>query len=126
MLLIVDAHALLWALQDGDDRLSSPARRAIADPANDVVVSAATIWEIKVKRSAGRLDSPDNLLEIVEATRIEILPVTGTDATAAARLPMHHKDPFDRMVVAQAMRLDAVVVTRDRAFAAYDIHVLGA
>ena len=126
MLLIVDAHALLWALQDGDDRLSSPARNAIADATNDVVVSAATIWEIEVKRAAGRLDSPSDLLEIVDATRIDILPVTGADGSAAARLPMHHKDPFDRMVIAQAMRLDAVVVTRDRAFAAYDVHVLGA
>lgn len=126
MLLIVDAHALLWALQDNDGRLSMTARRSIADPTNDVVVSAATIWEIEVKRAAGRLDSPRDLLEIVEATRIDVLPVTGADGTAAAHLPMHHKDPFDRMVIAQAMRLDAVIVSRDRAFADYDVHVLGA
>jgi PIN domain nuclease of toxin-antitoxin system len=126
MLLLVDAHALLWAIQGDDGRLSSTARQAIADPANDVVVSAATIWEIEVKRAAGRLTSPDNLLEIVESTRIDVVPVTGADGTNAARLPMHHKDPFDRMVIAQAVRLDAVVVTRDRAFAAYDVHVLGA
>ena len=124
MLLIVDAHALLWALEGATSRLSASARHAIADPANDVVVSAATIWEIEVKRAAGRLASPDNLLAIVDATRIDIVPVTGADATGAARLPTHHRDPFDRMVIAQAARLDATVVTRDRAFAAYDVPVL--
>jgi PIN domain nuclease of toxin-antitoxin system len=126
MLLIVDAHALLWALQGEQGRLSSTARNAIADAANDVVVSAATIWELEVKRVAGRLQAPENLLEIVEATRIGVLPVTGADASSAARLPLHHKDPFDRMVIAQATRLEAIVVTRDRAFAAYDVPVLTA
>jgi PIN domain nuclease of toxin-antitoxin system len=124
MLLIVDAHALLWALEGSTSPLTATTRHAIADPANDVVVSAATIWEIEVKRAAGRLASPDNLLEIVDATRIDVVPITGGDATAAARLPMHHRDPFDRMLIAQAARLDATVVTRDRAFAAYDVPVL--
>jgi PIN domain nuclease of toxin-antitoxin system len=123
---MVDAHALLWALEGEGSPLSSAARQAIADPANDVVVSAATVWELEVKRAAGRLDSPANLLEALEATRIDVVPVVGLDAVNAARLPMHHPDPFDRMMIAQAPRLDAIVVTRDRAFNAYDVNVLGA
>jgi PIN domain nuclease of toxin-antitoxin system len=124
MLLIVDAHALLWALEGEESQLSTTARQAIADPANDVVVSAATVWEIEVKRAVGRLVAPDNLLETVEATRIDVVSVSAADATAAARLPMHHNDPFDRMVIAQAIRLDAMIVSRDRAFGSYDVRVL--
>jgi PIN domain nuclease of toxin-antitoxin system len=123
MILAVDAHALIWALQD-DDELSATARRALVDADNDVVVSAATIWEIEVKRIAGRLQAPADLLETVEATRIAVIPVTGADAIAAARLPRHHADPFDRMLIAHAMRLDAVIVSRDRAFTAYGVHQL--
>ena len=126
MILLVDAHALLWALSAGASPLSRTARAALADPQNDVLVSAATIWEIAVKTGAGRLDAPDDLLGTIEATRFEVLPISGPDAVAAAQLPLIHRNPFDRMVVAQAMRLDAVVVTRDRAIAAYDVKVMTA
>lgn len=125
MILLVDAHALLWSIA-ADSRLGEPARRSIQDPANDVLASAASIWELEAKRAAGRLDAPDDILDILERSNIGTLPVTGADAVAAARLPLHHKDPFDRMLIAQAQRLDAVVVTRDRAFAAYGVNVLTA
>ena len=119
----MDAHALLWALDD-DGELSEPARRALAEPENDVVVSAAIIWEIEVKRAAGRLEAPADLLSTVEASRFVVIPITAVEAITAARLPMHHRDPFDRMLIAQAQRLDAVIVSRDRAFASYDVHQL--
>jgi PIN domain nuclease of toxin-antitoxin system len=125
VILAVDAHALLWALHD-DGELSEPARRAVADPENDVLVSAATVWEIEVKRAAGRLQAPPDLLATVEATRFTVIPITAAEAVAAARLPPHHRDPFDRMLIAQAMRLDAIIVSRDRAFAPYDVKVLTA
>ena len=79
-----------------------------------------------VIRSAGRLEAPDDLIEKVVATRFDLLPIMGIDAIAAARLPLLHRDPFDRMLIAQAIRLDAVVVTRDRVFASYPINVLAA
>lgn len=123
MILLLDAHALLWWLA-GDGRLSDQAQRAIADPANDLLVSAASIWEIEVKRAAGRLDAPPNLLEHIDRARIDALPISAADAVAAAGLPRHHGDPFDRMVVAQAQRLDAIVVSRDRAFDAYGVNQL--
>lgn len=120
---MLDAHAVLWWLAN-DPQLSDQARRAIADPANDILVSAASIWEIEVKRAAGRLEAPAELIEDLERSHLNALPITALDAVAAARLPMHHKAPFDRMLVAQARRLDAVIVSRDRAFAAYDMPVL--
>ena len=123
MLLLLDAHALLWWLA-GDRTLSAAAARSIADPMNDVIVSAATVWEIEVKRAAGRLEAPLELVEDLARAQIDTLPFTAADAVAAARLPRHHKDPFDRMLLAQAQRLEAVIVSRDRAFAAYGIHVL--
>ena len=125
MILLLDAHALLWWLTD-DKQLSDAARRSISDPANTALTSAASIWELEVKRVAGRVDAPSDILEALEGAGVDALPVTASDAVDAARLPAHHRDPFDRMVIAQAVRLDAVVVTRDRAFAAYDVHVLTA
>jgi len=122
VILLVDAHALIWWLAE-DPELSGPARRAIADEANDPVVSAATIWEIEIKRQRGKLRTPDGILAALEP-RIRVIAIDGADAVAAAALPPHHRDPFDRMLIAQALRLDAVIVSRDRAFTAYDVHQL--
>jgi PIN domain nuclease of toxin-antitoxin system len=125
MILLVDSHALLWALSD-DPGLRSQAREAIASPANEVLVSAAVVWELAIKRALGKLHTPDDLVATIEATRFVSLPITLLDGEAAAALPRHHGDPFDRMLVAQAQRLGAVIVTRDPAFAAYDVEVLPA
>ena len=91
-----------------------------------MLVSAATIWEIEVKRAAGRLQAPVELLEDLTRAGIDTIPLTATDAVDAARLPQHHKDPFDRMLVAQAMRLDATIVSRDAALDAYGVNRLPA
>lgn len=125
MILLVDTHALLWWLAD-DSRLTEPARRSIGDAANEVLASAASLWELEAKRIAGRLEAPDNILEVLEAMEISAIPVTPAEAVDAARLPLHHKDPIDRMLVAQARRLDAVIVTRDRSIARYEVNVLTA
>lgn len=125
MILLLDAHALLWWLAD-DPQLDSAAARSIADPANAVLVSAATVWEIEVKRVAGRLQAPAELLDAIGRSGMDTLPITALDAVTAAELPMHHGDPFDRMLVAQAQRLDALIVSRDRALHAYDVEVLPA
>jgi PIN domain nuclease of toxin-antitoxin system len=125
MILLLDAHALLWWLAD-DPQLDAAARRSIADPLTGVLVSAATVWEIEVKRAAGRLRAPAPLLDAIRETGMDTLPVTAVDAVTAAGLPMHHGDPFDRMLVAQAQRLDALIVSRDRALQEYDVDVLPA
>lgn len=125
MILLLDAHALVWWLR-GDPELSDAARRAITDPSNAVLVSAATIWELALKRARGKINLDGNLATAIADAGFSSLPVTGEDAEHAAALPAHHRDPFDRMLVAQAARLDAILVTRDRAMGAYDVHVLGA
>jgi PIN domain nuclease of toxin-antitoxin system len=125
VILLLDAHALLWWLAD-DATLEAATRAAIASPANDVLVSAATVWEIEIKRALGKLSAPDGLVDAIEASSFDSLPILATDGERAGRLPAHHRDPFDRMLVAQAVRLDAVIVTRDSAFEPYGVNVLSA
>ena len=123
--LLLDTHTLLWAIEDNPS-LNADARSAITDPLNDVFVSAASVWEIAIKRSLGRLEAPDNLMEeVIKAGFIE-LPVTFWHGEWAARLPLHHGDPFDRMLVAQAQAEGLVLVTRDRVLRRYAIDTLTA
>jgi PIN domain nuclease of toxin-antitoxin system len=125
VILLLDAHVVLWAVSD-PLQLSAAARGAIESPQNDVVVSAASIWELEIKRALRKLDMEVELLPELERVGIDVLPITAADATAAARLPLHHRDPFDRMLVAQAIRVHAVLVSHDHAFDAYDVSVLRA
>lgn len=125
MILLLDAHAVLWWLGD-DPTLTPQARSAIADPSNDVLVSAASIWEIEIKRALGKVVAPAGLVDAVDDAGFAVLPITGPDAERAGSLPPHHRDPFDRMLVVQAERLGALVVSRDRAFDLYGTHVLTA
>jgi PIN domain nuclease of toxin-antitoxin system len=123
VIVLVDAHALLWWLDD-DPGLGADARGVIADPTTDVLVSAGTVWEIAIKRALGRVDAPADLVAAIDAAEFAVLPITGADAARAAALPRHHADPFDRMLVAQAQRLDALIVTRDAVISAYDVRTL--
>lgn len=124
MKLLLDSHAYLWWLSD-DPRLTPAARAAIADPANVVLVSAATIWEIEIKRSLGRLDAGEHdLVAEIQANRFGELAVGARHAQAAACLPRHHDDPFDRMLMAQSQLEGLVCVTRDPAFQAYGVPCL--
>ena len=125
MILLLDAHTLLWALAD-DPMLRPAAREAVASPTNDVLVSAAVVWELTIKQALGKLDAPDDLVSAIEATHFVGLPITLVDAATAAGLPPHHRDPFDRMLVAQSRRVGAVIVTRDPAFWAYGVELLNA
>jgi PIN domain nuclease of toxin-antitoxin system len=118
MRLLLDAHALLWWLAD-DPSLDRNARDLIADPTNEVIVSAVTVWEISIKRAIGKLSAPDGLAAVLERSGFIEAPVTAADAERAGWLEAIHRDPFDRMLVAQAVRLRAVVVTRDPVFMRY-------
>jgi PIN domain nuclease of toxin-antitoxin system len=121
--LLVDTRALLWWLID-DPALSPTAREALADPANEPFVSAASAWEIAIKRSLGKLRVPDGLPEILAERGFRSLPVSAEHAWAARELPLHHRDPFDRMLIIQAMAEGAGLVTADAAFARYDVTVV--
>jgi len=123
VILLLDSHALLWWLAKSPE-LRDSAATSIADPANEVVVSAASIWEIEIKRAKGKLRPPEALLDAIQAEGFSTLAITGSDAVRAAGLPDHHADPFDRVLVAQALRLDATIVSRDPALPAYGVDVL--
>ena len=125
MILILDAHALLWALVE-PEVMPAGSRGAIEDPANEVIASAASIWELEIKQAVGKLRLDVELIPALGPAGIHVLPITAEDATTAARLPLHHRDPFDRLLVAQAHRLDAIVVTRDPVFERYDVQTLPA
>jgi PIN domain nuclease of toxin-antitoxin system len=88
------------------------------------VISAATIWEIEIKRALGRLASPPGLIEMIEEAGFEQLPISFDHALQAGRLPLHHRDPFDRMLVAQARIEGLTLATADRAMADYDVPLL--
>lgn len=125
MNLLLDTHALLWWLTD-DARLSPAARAAVVKGSNVVVVSAASAWEIAIKAARGRLDAPGDLSDAIARYRFRPLAVTIGHALAAGELPPHHRDPFDRMLIAQAIVEGLTVVTRDPDFEAYGISLLPA
>jgi PIN domain nuclease of toxin-antitoxin system len=120
--LLVDTHALLWWLID-DPALSPTAREALADPANEPLVSAASAWEIAIKRSLGKLTGPDDLPDRIADEGFAWLPVSAAHAWQVRDLPPHHRDPFDRLLVAQALVERVPIVTPDTRFDAYGVDV---
>ena len=121
--VLLDTHALLWWLDD-DKRLPGSWRTAISDPGNLVLVSAVTIAEIAIKASIGKLQAPADLLDALRTSNLETLPLQADHAAALRDLPWHHRDPFDRMLIAQATVEDLAVASVDRSFAAYDVRLL--
>jgi PIN domain nuclease of toxin-antitoxin system len=104
--------------------LSQDGNELIGKQAEAVLVSAATIWEIEIKRALGRLTSPAGLIEMIEEAGFEQLPISFEHGLAAGRLPLHHRDPFDRMLVAQARIEGLTLATADAAMALYDVPLL--
>lgn len=123
MKLLLDTHALIWAATDVD-RLSVRAADAIRDPNNDVHVSAITGWEIAIKRARGRLQFPDVDRTMLESLRLTELPVLLRHTAAVGALPEHHRDPFDRMLIAQAQCDRLVLATADPRLAAYGVELV--
>jgi PIN domain nuclease of toxin-antitoxin system len=123
--VLLDTHTLLWWLA-GDETLSTKARQVIASPKTIVYVSAASAWEIAIKKAIGKLQAPDDLVAALAANRFQHLPVTIEHALYAGSLPRHHDDPFDRMLVAQALMENLTIITRDTAIPAYNPAVIKA
>jgi PIN domain nuclease of toxin-antitoxin system len=121
---LLDTHILLWWIED-DPKLGADLRATIADPANEVVVSAATLWEAAIKRALGKLrfETPVLLAALIRGG-IEVLPVTADHALAAGDLPRHHDDPFDRMLVTQAIAHGLTLITRDSWLRAYPVAIV--
>ncbi|MBA2495521.1 MAG: type II toxin-antitoxin system VapC family toxin [Acidimicrobiia bacterium] len=122
MNLLLDTHALLWWL--GDSPMAPDARQQISDPATLVVVSAASAWEIAIKRATGKLRLDGNVAALVVGAAFTPLPVSFAHAERAGALPPYHRDPFDRLLVAQAQLEGLALVTRDVRMDAYDVTVV--
>jgi len=121
MRLLLDTHLLLWALGD-PTKLPAVARQGILDATNEVLFSAASIWEIAIKAELGRADfgaKPEAIARAAMESGFDELPVRAQHAALTARLPRHHRDPFDRLLVAQAMSEPARLLTVDAALRPY-------
>ncbi len=125
MNLLLDTHVLLWWLDDNPG-LSRRARTVIADGSNLVFVSAAVIWEIQIKRALGKLKIPVNFLKVLDQQGFERLDITVEHAYAVGKLPLYHRDPFDRILVAQAKVEGMTIVTRDNHIKKYKIPLINA
>lgn len=127
MRLVIDTHAWLW-LQVEPERLPRSVLDLMEDPANDILLSAASAWEIAIKFERGRLDLPEAPMTYVPKRMAESgcqpVSVEHAHGLRAGQLPMHHRDPFDRLLVAQSQILGIPLVSGDPAFAAYDVDVL--
>ena len=123
--LLLDTHALLWWLSD-DPKLGPEARASIEKRTNAVYVSAAAAWEIAVKRAAGKLEAPGDIEEWLADEGFVALPIQVSHAVAAAELPPHHTDPFDRVMIAQAQLEDLMLLARDDQVDKYEVSVLDA
>ena len=123
MQLLLDTHALIWWLSK-DVKLSARAYKEIANPCNIVFVSAASAWEIAIKKSIKKLETPDDLVEQINEKNFQPLAITIEQALAVEKLPMHHQDPFDRILIAQAQCLNLTIVTRDLKFNSYDVDLI--
>ncbi len=125
MILLLDTHVVLWWLDD-PSLVSHAARDAISEPTNEVLVSAVSAWEIAIKAGIGKLDSPPNFESAVVQCGMKLLPITVPHALRTQFLSLHHRDPFDRMLIAQAIVEGATIVTRDALIPQYGVPTIGA
>jgi len=123
--LLLDTHVLLWWLSD-EEKLTSEARDAIADPENTIYLSAVVVWEIRIKEAIGKLSLPDAFIETLARQAFVELPITVEQANEISRLPDIHRDPFDRLLIAQAVVEDLTIITRDSVIPDYPVRVVSA
>ena len=127
MRLLLDTHTFVW-LDASPDQLSAEAHDILQDPGNDLLLSIVSVWEIQIKAQLGRLELRGDLARIIqdqqESNGIELLPITIPHILALSELPLHHGDPFDRLLISQARVEDIVLVSRDRIFSRYAVDVL--
>lgn len=125
MKVLLDTHILLWWLVD-THQIKKEAREIISLVENPVYVSAASFWELAIKKSLGKIDIPDDLHSIMHSEHFLELPITPLHAWATKDLPLHHRDPFDRILIAQAQTEKIPILTRDSIFSKYNVHLIHA
>jgi PIN domain nuclease of toxin-antitoxin system len=126
MRMLLDTHAFLWFVRD-DDRLSRVIKEEIILLQNEVLLSHASLWEIVIKASIGKLDIQQRFEELIQRAQDEamtLLPIDLDSLALVATMPLHHRDPFDRLLIAQALSQNLPIVTRDPAFAAYPVEII--
>jgi len=126
MRVLLDTHALLWFL-GGNSELSKQAKALIENQENEIYISIATFWEIAIKNSLGKLTLDISFAELkTEAIKnsFRILPITFEDTARLNKLPFHHRDPFDRIIISQAKENNLMLVSCDDNFSSYDVNVL--
>lgn len=118
--LLLDTHVVLWVVSN-PERLGDRARHRIEDPRNQVYVSVASVWEIAIKSAIGKIEAPPHFIDRLRFEGYRELRITFAHAEQAARLPPIHRDPFDRMLVAQSLVEDLTLVTADARIRQYDV-----
>ena len=122
--MLIDTHAFLWLITD-DDRLSQTARKTFLNPQNSLFFSAASLWEICIKKSLGKLSLKSGWLQTIQnelkVNAIQWLPIEISHCARLTKLPFHHRDPFDRMLIAQTLVENLRLLSRDDRFAPYKI-----
>jgi PIN domain nuclease of toxin-antitoxin system len=121
--LLLDTHAALWWLAD-DNQIGDDVVGHLTDDSNQVLLSAVVVWEVAIKRSLGKLDAPQDLAATLLEAGAQGLPVTIEHAAAVEALPWVHRDPFDRLLVAQALTEDAAIVSRDESLSQYGVTIV--
>ncbi len=125
MKLLLDTHVLLWSLNDSD-RLGPTARSLLADRANDVLVSVASLWEVALKSQVGKLRADlQGISNAITRSGVALLGINVAHLVALTGLPRHHKDPFDHLLIAQAMSENAALMSDDRNMPKYPVQVIG-
>jgi PIN domain nuclease of toxin-antitoxin system len=123
---LLDTHALLWLIQ-GDPQLSEQARIVITDDANQLYFSVASVWEIVIKLNIGKLKighTIGDIYTLLAQLKIEVLSIERSDLDRYLTLPLHHRDPFDRIIIAQSLARELVIVSADEYFKAYPVQQL--
>jgi PIN domain nuclease of toxin-antitoxin system len=122
--LLLDTHLVLWWMAGEASRISKRALAALGSEGHEPVVSAVSIWEAAIKRGLGKLEAPGDLLAQLEGAGVELLPITAAHADLVAALPMHHRDPFDRLLVAQATIEGLALLSDDEQLGRYGVEVV--
>ncbi|PSB07546.1 PIN domain nuclease [Pleurocapsa sp. CCALA 161] len=125
MKFLLDTHSLLWTVFE-PDKLSTEAQEIIVDHNNIICLSLISLWEISIKQNIGRLDIPKEFFEVVSEGGFEILSLTMDQIKKYRTLPLHHRDPFERMLIIQARQQKLIFITRDSEISQYDVEIVKA
>lgn len=121
--VMIDSHILIWWLLDAPE-LKPSLKTLLANPSQKVYVSAASVWEIAIKQALGKLQGFESLPEMLAISDFEVIDIKTHHAMYAANLPLHHKDPFDRMIIAQSVLEEFMLISEDRVFSSYTMCLL--